>query len=70
MRRTRLASRFLADGQPLCCALHPSGFLAAIGNSEGLQLHYVMRVSSRVAVPCCMLRSAVQLLVLPRHGWH
>jgi hypothetical protein len=42
-----VAARHMADEQPLCCALHPSGFMAAIGSSEGLRLYYILRVSNQ-----------------------
>lgn len=48
-RRLCVATHHLpaADGeQLLCCALHPSGLMAAAGTSEGLLVCWVMRVSS------------------------
>jgi hypothetical protein len=45
VRRTRVAARHVPDEQPLCCALHPSGFMAALGSSEGLRTYYILRVS-------------------------
>ncbi|WIA33170.1 hypothetical protein OEZ86_006317 [Tetradesmus obliquus] len=43
VRRTRVAARHVPDEQPLCCALHPSGFMAALGSSEGLRTYYILR---------------------------
>lgn len=49
VRHTRVAARYIASEQPLCCAMHPSGFMAALGTVEGLRLYYIMRVSRQPA---------------------
>ncbi|KAF6260716.1 hypothetical protein COO60DRAFT_1637364 [Scenedesmus sp. NREL 46B-D3] len=43
VRRTGVAARHMPDEQPLCCTLHPSGFMAALGSSEGLRTYYILR---------------------------
>jgi WD40 repeat protein len=49
-RRQLVAAKQLDVHEPLCCALHPSGLLAAVGTSEDLQVFWILRDSlSRVA---------------------
>lgn len=45
MRRTLLAARHTGTRQPLSCSLHPSGLMAAVGTSEGLAVHWVLKGS-------------------------
>lgn len=45
MRRTRLAARHMGSNkQPLCCSLHPSGLMAAVGTREGLAVFWLLKV--------------------------
>ncbi|KAF8067333.1 CFAP57 [Scenedesmus sp. PABB004] len=41
-RRTRVAARRLGGDAPLCCALHPSGAMAAIGSGDALRVFHVL----------------------------
>eukprot|EP00775_Hariotina_reticulata_P011301 gene11301-11451_t len=43
VRHTCLAASCLEDDCPLCCALHPSGLMAAIGGGQGLRIYQVLR---------------------------
>lgn len=45
MRRTRLATHHLGSRQPLCCSLHTSGLMAAVGTTDGLLVFWVLKVS-------------------------
>lgn len=46
VRRVRVAARHMEDEQLLCCALHPSGLLAAVGTIEALHIFWILRVST------------------------
>eukprot|EP00878_Enallax_costatus_P010135 GHUV01010580.1.p1 GENE.GHUV01010580.1~~GHUV01010580.1.p1 ORF type:complete len:1050 (+),score=361.27 GHUV01010580.1:412-3561(+) len=61
VRRTRVAAKYLAGEQPLCCALHPSGTMAALGTTEALSLYYVLRhelapISDLPVAKCSVVR--------------
>ena len=49
MRCTRLADRRLHGRQPLCCSLHPSGLLAAVGTTDTLAVFWVLKVQPECA---------------------
>lgn len=47
MRHTQLAARHTGDRTPLCCSLHPSGLLAAVGtNDTTLAVFWVLKVGA------------------------
>lgn len=58
MRRQQLAARQLEGEQPLCCALHPSGLLAAVGTAEVLRVFWVLRVSRAEWCQALMMQGA------------
>ncbi len=51
VRRTCIVTKQLVD-EPLCCSLHPGGFLLLLGTHEKLRLLYILKVNSQFPVLC------------------